>query len=172
MAGMLRICLTVVFAVTCAAVHAEVLMGKVVAVQDGDSITVLDGQKNQHKVRLWGIDAPELKQAFGNRSKQQLSDFVFGKDVEIERKGKDRYGRTLGIVFVEMYPFCKPGGPCFPIKQDVNNLMIMQGMAWWYQKYAPKAEQYAKAEKFARDTKKGLWVDENPIPPWEWRRKK
>ncbi len=107
---------------------------KVGAVTDGDTLNVQCANLPQEKVRLWGIDAPERKQAFGNKSKQLLSDFVLGKDVELKRKGKDSNGRTLGIVFIYMYPQCKPGGPCLPIKEEVNNLMIGQGAAWWYQK--------------------------------------
>jgi micrococcal nuclease len=74
------------------------IVGRVVGVRDGDSITVLTDDSRELKVRLEGIDAPELKLAFGNVSKQELSRLVFGKSVRLEEKGKDRYGRTLAHV--------------------------------------------------------------------------
>ena len=79
---------------------SNALAGKVVAIADGDTLTVLDSVNAQHRIRLQGIDAPESGQAFGTRSKQHLSDLVFGKQVTVEYDKKDRYGRTLGKVIV------------------------------------------------------------------------
>ena len=84
-----------------AAAQPQTITGKVVGVSDGDTITVLDGQKRQHKVRLNGIDAPESSQDFGSRAKQSLSDLVFGKTVTITSRKKDKYGRTLGTVTLD-----------------------------------------------------------------------
>jgi len=95
--------------------------GEVVGVADGDTITVLDATKVQHKVRLTGIDAPEKKQPFGNRSKQSLSDMVFNKTVTVETDKRDRYGRELGKVLA--------GG------QDANLEQVRAGMAWHYKAY-------------------------------------
>ena len=97
------------------------LTGEVVGVADGDTITVLDADKVQHKVRLTGIDAPEKKQPFGNRSKQSLSDMVFNKIVTVETDKRDRYGRELGKVLA--------GG------KDVNLEQVHAGMAWHYKAY-------------------------------------
>src|SRR5260221_14155880 len=80
--------------------RATTLTGKVVGVTDGDTITVLDAEKHQHKVRLEGIDAPESGQPFGTQAKKALSDKVFGKEVSVKETGKDKYGRTLGHVYV------------------------------------------------------------------------
>ena len=137
--------------------------GDVVGVADGDTITVLDADKVQHKIRLTGIDAPEKKQPFGNRSKQSLSDMVFNKTVTVETGKRDRYGRELGKVLA--------GG------KDVNLEQVRAGMAWHYKAYertqsATDRQAYADAENEAKAAKRGLWVDADPTPPWEWRHSK
>ena len=149
-----------VMALSCAATQ---LTGRVVGVHDGDTVTVLDANRVQHKIRLAGIDAPELKQAFGTRSRQNLAGMVFGKDVLVEWNKRDRYGRTVGVVLV--------GG------HDANLEQIRSGMAWWYRQYAreqtPNDRQlYELAENEARAAKHGLWADAAPVPPWEWRHRK
>ena len=136
---------------------ADELRGKVVSIADGDTITVLDANKKQHKVRLTGIDAPEKKQAFGAKSKARLGELVAGKDVVVEWKENDTYGRTLGKV---------RQGPL-----DVNLQMIKDGMAWHYRRYSKSAE-LSMAEAEAKAGKKGLWADPNPVPPWEFRKLK
>lgn len=128
--------------------------GKVVGVSDGDTITVLKDQE-QVKVRLVEIDAPEKGQAYGNRSKQTLSELVLGKQVEIRERGTDRYGRTLGHI--------NQSG------LDVNAEMVRRGMAWVYVKYA-RDRGLSQIEVEAREQRRGVWADKNPIPPWEWRR--
>lgn len=129
--------------------------GKVVGVSDGDTITVLK-DREQVKVRLVEIDAPEKGQAFGNRSKQALSALVHGKQVEIRVHGTDRYGRTLGRVHQSGL--------------DVNAEMVRRGMAWVYVKYARDKGLY-QLEAEAREQRRGLWADKEPVPPWEWRSK-
>jgi endonuclease YncB( thermonuclease family) len=134
---------------------------RVVGVSDGDTITVLDRSNNQHKIRLAGIDAPESRQAFGERAKQQLSDLVFGKTVTVLFDKQDRYGRTVGKVLFDGV--------------DVNLAMLRAGMAWFYRAYAseqPVADQadYAAGETEAREAVRGLWGDAKPTAPWAWRR--
>ena len=133
---------------------AERLHGKVIAITDGDTVRVLVGSETV-KVRLWGIDAPEHNQAFGTRSQQALSAAAFGQDVIVEAVGQDRYGRTLGVIYVG--------------KVNVNLEQVRLGLAWWYQKYAPRALEYQQAESAARQARRGLWVDNEPQPPWEFR---
>ncbi len=128
---------------------------RVVGVHDGDTITGLDESKTQHKIRLDGIDAPELGQPFGQASKKALSEKVFGKDVVVVPKTKDRYGRTVGHVLID--------------GRDVNLEMLEAGMAWHYKKYDRNA-QLARAEEEAREGKRGLWVDGDAVSPWEWRK--
>ena len=92
--------------------------GKVVRIADGDTVTVLDVFKVQHKVRLTGIDAPEREQPFGSRSKQSLNNMVFSKTVTVKTDKRDRYGRELGKVLIN--------------GMDVNREQIRRGMAWHY----------------------------------------
>ena len=143
------------------ACQADTLRGRVVGVADGDTVTVLDAQKVQHKIRLSGIDAPEKSQAFGQRSKQHLSDLVFGQTVEVGFNKTDRYGRLIGKIVVN--------------GQDANLQQLHAGMAWHYKEYEreqPPEERrrYAQAEVDARERGVGLWKDPNPVPPWEFRR--
>ena len=125
---------------------------KVIKISDGDTITILQG-KQQIKVRLFGIDAPELEQPYGKKSKQFLANLIAGEVVEVEPKGKDRYKRTLGIIYYK--------------GQDINAQMVLNGYAWAYVKYS---RIYVDQEKAARENKLGLWQSSDPTPPWEWRK--
>lgn len=141
--------------------HAESFSGRVVGVADGDTVTVLDASMVQHKVRLSGIDAPEKSQPFGQRSKESLSELVFGRWVFVESEKRDRYGREVGKIF-------KDG-------LDTNLEQIRRGFAWHYKAYAQEQSEqdrgaYAVAEELSRFNKSGLWRDSEPTPPWEYRR--
>jgi len=141
---------------------ASTLQGRVVGIADGDTVTVLDASNIQWKIRLMGIDAPEKKQAFGNRSKQYLSDLVYNKQVTVEYSKKDRYGRTVGKVVVDGV--------------DANFEQVKAGMAWHYKKYQNEQTdddrlRYAQAEERARAEKRGLWIDAEPTPPWDFRKR-
>lgn len=129
------------------------LSGKVVSIHDGDTITVLQG-KQQVKIRLYGIDAPELKQPYGKKSKQFLANLIAGEVVEVEENGKDRYKRTIGTVYL--------GGA------DINAQMVANGYAWAYRKFSKK---YTPQESQAKKQGLGLWRDKEPAPPWEWRKR-
>jgi endonuclease YncB( thermonuclease family) len=136
------------------------ITGRVVGVSDGDTITVLDEGNQQHKIRLDGIDAPESRQAFGTRSKQSLSDLVYGKTVTVTSSKTDRYGRTVGNVVID--------------GQDAGLIQVERGMAWFYRQYAgdlsrDRALDYERAESQARAEKRGLWVERAPVEPWEYR---
>ena len=157
----MRLLVVLLFVLRSAAVWAEVVQGRVVFVTDGDTITLLDGSRQQHKIRLAGIDAPEKGQAFGQRSKQHLADLAFGKDAKADCYKVDRYGRDVCTVYVN--------------GQDVGLAQLDAGLAWWYRKYAheqPPKERtdYESAEDRAAADRVGLWQDANPMPPWEWRR--
>lgn len=128
---------------------------KVIAISDGDTIKCLSADKKQIKVRLNQIDAPESKQDFGTKSKQALSDLIFGKEVIIKSAGIDRYKRTLGTIYAG--------------EQDINLEMVKSGMAWVYTQYA-KDQAYFNAEKEAKNKKIGLWSQGDPVEPWEWRK--
>ena len=128
------------------------LSGKVVSVHDGDTITIL-AEKEQVKIRLFGIDAPELKQPYGKKSKQFLSNLIAGQIVEVKENGNDRYGRTIGTVSLN--------------GEDINAQMVENGYAWAYRRFSKK---YAPQESEAKFEERGLWSDD-PIPPWEWRKR-
>ena len=150
--------------------HADTLTGRVVGVADGDTITVLDADRQQHKIRLQGIDAPEKAQPFGQRSKESLSRLVFGKDVRVDWKKRDTYKRIVGKVWVQ-----PASCPTCPMTLDAGHAQITVGMAWWYRKYAKEQSPqdrgaYEFSEQEARARRVGLWSDADPVPPWEWRR--
>jgi endonuclease YncB( thermonuclease family) len=140
--------------------QASILLGRVVGVSDGDTITLLDADNTQFKIRLVGIDSPEKRQAFGQRSKEALSDLIYDKQVSVEHFKTDRYKRILGKIRVG--------------QTDINLSMIRQGFAWHFKKYQndqPLEDRlaYIRAEEEARATKRGLWQDKIPVPPWEFR---
>ena len=142
--------------------HAKTIEGLVVGVADGDTITVLDQQKNTYKIRLQGIDAPEKKQAFGEKSKQSLHDLVHRKQVRIEYDKEDKYGRIVGKVTVD--------------DVDVCLQQLVLGMAWHYKKYQNEQSVsdralYSDTELKSKSLKLGLWTDDTPMPPWEFRKK-
>jgi len=140
--------------------QADIIHGVVVAVVDGDTITVLDVARVQHRIRLDGIDAPEKRQAYGQRSKQSLSELVFNQAVEVHTYKRDRYGREIGKVLHN--------------GQDVNLEQIRRGMAWFYRQYERELTKedrmlYDASEASARLDRVGLWRDESPTPPWGFR---
>ena len=131
--------------------------GKVIGIADGDTITVLR-DKEQVRIRLYGIDCPERYQAFSKKAKQFTSGMVFGKVVEVEPVDIDRYGRTVALVAV--------------FKRLVNEELVNAGFAWVYTRYCdrPICERWKVLEQEAREAKRGLWSDPDAIPPWEFRR--
>jgi endonuclease YncB( thermonuclease family) len=137
--------------------------GRVVGVQDGDTITVLDSSNQNHRIRLQRIDAPEKAQAFGTRSGQHLSQAVFDRVVTIEWSKHDRYGRIVGKVTLD--------------GRDICLEQVRDGMAWHYKYYKYYQDEqtlgdqklYAEAVDSARSAKLGLWIDPDPIPPWDFR---
>ena len=146
----------IAFTLLISAASADTFKGHVVGVTDGDTITVLRDDRTQVKVRLNQIDAPEIGQPFGQAAKKVLSRLVFGKVVDIEASGLDKYGRTIGTVILD-------GG-------IANYTMVKTGYAWAYRKYLRNQDLLAWEEN-ARNQRLGLWSEPNPIPPWEWRKK-
>lgn len=156
-----RFLLVIAALLTSSFVSAETIQGKVVRVADGDTITVLDQSKIQRKIRLAGIDALEKGMPFGQKSKEHLSDLVAGKQVLIETTKVDRYGRNVGKVLLDGL--------------DANLAQIEAGLAWHYKAYQREQsvvdrQTYDKAEETARAARKGLWLDREPMPPWDWRK--
>jgi endonuclease YncB( thermonuclease family) len=128
---------------------------KVVAVYDGDTVTCLDENNQQQKIRLAEIDAPEAKQDFGQASRQSLANMVFGRTIQVVDSGRDRYGRWIGRLYVDGI--------------DVNRQQIATGMAWHYADYS-KDKSLATVQAQAQAQRIGLWSQPNPIPPWDYRK--
>lgn len=122
----------------------------VVDAHDGDTLRLDTGQR----VRLWGIDAPELKQPYGVASRDYLR-VVVGQVVTLEPHGEDKYGRLLAVVRLG--------------KRCLNEELLAAGLAWWYRKYTPDERRYQALEAEARRRRVGLWAASGWMPPWEWR---
>jgi endonuclease YncB( thermonuclease family) len=133
------------------------IAGKVVKIADGDTLTILDSANTQHKIRLAGIDAPEKSQPFGTKSRENLAGKVFGQPVRVEVIDVDRYHREVGRIYLG--------------EQFINLEMVRDGFAWRYVTY-DKPGEFTAAEVGARERRRGLWADNDPTPPWEWRRAK
>jgi len=133
--------------------------GRVVSVSDGDTIKVLHEGKEE-KIRLYGVDAPEKGQAFGQKAKDFTALLVAGKEVDVQRENNDRYGRTVGLVTVN--------------GRSLNESLVQEGYAWVYRQYCKESfcSAWLREENNARQIKKGMWSDPHIIPPWDFRHPK
>lgn len=127
----------------------------VIAIADGDTLTCLTDDRQQVRIRLAEIDAPERRQPFGARSRQSLGEMCREKRAEVRVVDRDRYGRTVGRV------------TCAGV--DTNAEQVRRGMAWVYDRYAQDKMLY-RLQDGARAADRGLWADAAPVPPWEWRK--
>ena len=132
-----------------------VFSSKCVGVNDGDTIRVIFAGREE-RVRLYGIDCPEKGQPYSSKAKQFTSSLVFGRTVNVRVVERDRYGRAVAWVTTED-------------GKNVNAMLVEAGLAWWYRKYAPNNALLSKAEKDARNAKRGVWQETNPTPPWDYR---
>jgi len=132
--------------------------GKVVGIIDGDTIEVLRNDRPE-RIRLSGIDCPEKGQAFGQKAKDAVADLAFRKEVTLQTHGYDKYKRTIANVIL-------PNG------MNLNQELVKQGWCWWYRKYAPGDTVLEQLEREAREDRKGLWADPQPVPPRGWQKKK
>src|SRR5262249_40905057 len=132
--------------------------GKVVGISDGDTITVLKN-RSPIKIRLNGIDCPEIGQDFGSRAKSFTSELAFGQLVTIRPVTTDRYRRTVAEVVL-------------PDGRLLNHEIVRAGFGWWYRRYAPGDAVLERLEREARAARRALWSQPSPTPPWEWRRPK
>lgn len=131
----------------------QIIEGKVVKVIDGDTIDVLDNQNVKHRIRFYGIDAPESKQAYGQQAKDFLASMIAGKKAQVLIKDKDRYGRNIGKVLLD--------------GKDINKEMVANGYAHAYTEYST---EYISQETDAKAFKLGLWKDKHPIKPSDFRK--
>lgn len=152
---MKKVLLALLFGTAICVWGAEIT-GCVVGISDGDTITVLDDMdKGRFRVRLYGIDAPEKRQAFGNKAKGYLSGLIFSKQVTVRYSSIDRYGRIVGRIYLD--------------KKDISLAMLSAGYAWHYVSL-DQTPEYATAEKQARGGRLGLWSDVSAVPPWVFRK--
>jgi micrococcal nuclease len=135
---------------------AAAFLASVIGISDGDTLTVLH-EREPVRIRIAEIDAPEKNQPFGTRSKQALSDMCFGKRAEVIPQTTDRYGRTVARVRCD--------------GQDVSENQVIGGMAWVFDRYVTDRSLY-RLQGEAKAAQRGLWVDVDPVPPWEWRKHK
>ncbi|ECD7530905.1 micrococcal nuclease [Salmonella enterica subsp. enterica serovar Enteritidis] len=133
---------------------AAEIQGKVIRVLDGDTIEVLQDKKPV-RVRLSNIDAPEKKQAYGSWSTNKLKSLIAGQPVTVMYTKTDRYGRVLGRVYTAN-------------GTESNRLMVQSGAAWVYEIYNTDAS-LPPLQREAQEQKRGLWADNKPLSPWEWR---
>ncbi len=129
--------------------------GPCVGISDGDTISVMKGT-TVVKIRLHGVDCPESSQAFGSEATKFTEDLCLRTMVTVVETDTDKYGRTVAIVLL-------------PEKRILNHELVVAGLAWWYEQYAPKDKALQILHTDAKSNKRGLWADPNPIPPWEFR---
>jgi endonuclease YncB( thermonuclease family) len=153
----LRFAVAAICSLYFAAAQAEPFIGTVVGIADGDTLIVLTNEKQEVKIRLAEIDAPERHQPYGARAKQSLSDLCFGKRAEVLPRVKDQYKRTVAHI------------KCSGV--DANMEQVKRGMAWVYRRYARDHNLYVMQHK-AKAAKRGLWADSSPVPPWEFRKQR
>lgn len=127
-------------------------LGRVVRVLDGDSIIVKVNRESL-EVRVYGIDCPEYDQPYGDPARKMTQRLTRGRAVRLHPRAVDRYGRLVARVELP--------------KGDLSLMLLEAGLAWWYQRFAPERDDYRAAEKRARQARRGLWSQANPVPPWQ-----
>lgn len=139
------------------------LAGKVIGIQDGDTLTLLDPEHRQHRIRIAGIDAPEKGQPFGRVAQDGLAALAYNRLASAHCPKSDRYGRRVCVVIIE--------------GTDIGLAQVKAGLAWHYKRFASEQTEeerttYALAEAEARAARSGLWQDRSPTAPWDWRHRK
>ncbi|MBN7797840.1 thermonuclease family protein [Parahaliea mediterranea] len=133
------------------------LRGRIVRVADGDTVSLLDATGQQHKIRLYAIDTPELDQAHGRAAREALSQLV--------------YQRQVGAVVIEVDDYQRKVATLYSGEVDINLALVAAGHAWWYRYHAPHERPLEQAERQARRQRLGLWAGDDPQAPWDWRRR-
>ena len=135
--------------------RGETLTGTITRVSDGDTVILLDSKKKKHRVRLNGIDCPELKQRYGSDATRFVEKLCKDKAVTVEVVGRDQYKRVLGVLI--------SGG------KNVNEELLRNGLAWQYKHN--KNPKYTTLSDEAKRMKLNIWSEDSPIAPWDWRNK-
>jgi micrococcal nuclease len=131
--------------------------GHVVKVMDGDTFEMTYGNEKM-RIRLFGVDSPERGQAFNVKAKEFIASLIADKDVRVVIINKDRYRRSVADVYL------RDG-------THINSAIVKAGYAWHFKRYSDNPE-LARLEFEARTARRGLWQDTNPIPPWDFRRRR
>lgn len=134
----------------------QTFQARVVSVADGDTLTVLQNRQ-QIRIRLYGIDCPEKDQPFHTRASRRTAELAQGRTVTVRTESRDRWGRLVAWVTL-------------PDGRSLNEILVAEGLAWHFRRYAPREKRLIQLEREARDARRGLWQDPAPVPPWEWRR--
>ena len=136
-----------------AEVPSDSVQFKLKRISDGDTVVTTEDTR----IRLWGIDTPERDQSYGSDATEALTEMLNNQQLYLETKDVDRYGRTVGVIYTG-------------VGVEVNLEMVCDGNAWWYERYAKRATDYEQCQEDAQKNKRGLWAEEDPIAPWDWRR--
>lgn len=152
----MRLLLILTIASLAACAQQKPFSGKVTSIADGDTIEVLDA-RTPRRIRLHGVDTPEQGQAFGDRARRRTGELVMGKTVTVRPRGVDQFSRVLGEVVLAD-------------GRILNQVLVGEGLAWWFRRYAPRDRRLESLEEQAREKRLGLWADPDPTPPWLWRR--
>ena len=137
---------------------ADVVHGRVEYILDGDSLTV-EADDHQLEVRLWGIDSPEYNQSGAWQAREALSRLALGREVNLRIKYRDRYGRTVAEIYHK--------------GTSINELMVAEGHSWVHPYYCrkPVCKRWKRLETEARQRRIGVWSSDNPVPPWQWKKR-
>lgn len=138
-----------------ATAHAEQFTGKVIVVLDGDTVMLARSSGPPVKVHLAGIDAPEKTQPGGMASKKSLAELVLRKQVSVDTRAVDNYGRLIAHLTMD--------------GKSINEEQVRRGMAWEYSHYHGN-KAYIELQSDAQQARRGLWVQTSPLPPWQWRK--
>ena len=137
-----------------AEVPSDVVQFKLKRISDGDTVVTTEDTR----IRLWGIDTPERNQRYGPDATSALTEMLNNQKLYLETKDVDRYGRTVGVIYTAD-------------GDEINLEMVCDGHAWWYERYAKKATDYKQCQEDAQKNKRGLWAEQDPLAPWDWRRR-
>jgi len=137
-----------------AEVPSDAVQFKLKRISDGDTVVTTE----HTRIRLWGIDTPERDQRYGTDATAALTEILNNQKLYLETKDVDRYGRTVGVIYTAD-------------GNEVNLELVCDGHAWWYERYAKRATDYEQCQADAQKNKRGLWSDEEPVAPWDWRRR-
>ena len=137
-----------------AEVPSDAVQFKLKRISDGDTVVTIEDAR----IRLWGIDTPERDQRYGSDATEALTVMLHNQHLFLETKDVDRYGRTVGVIYTAD-------------GDEINLEMVCDGNAWWYERYARRATEYKQCQEDAQKNKRGLWAEDDPVAPWDWRRR-